>query len=125
MVKRKLDEALIYFNPLNQSDFQDVSYRNDPASIGANAVINMAVKPITAADKFELAVVFVPMWGSNTPEQEAIHIQSIREEIYQLKKVSSNLALPILATLRQGRLKKKLCSFSRKFAPCCSILVSM
>ncbi|HPB05475.1 MAG TPA: hypothetical protein PKX60_04490, partial [Prolixibacteraceae bacterium] len=107
MVKRKLDEALIYFNPLNQSDFQDVSYRNDPASIGANAVINMAVKPITAADKFELAVVFVPRWGCSTSGQETIHIQSIREEIYQLKKVSSNLRIADFGNLKTGKTQEE------------------
>jgi arginase family enzyme len=103
MEKSKLEEILIYFNPVQLDSFIDSSYIDNASSIGRTLLINCEGKPITPNDKIEIALVFVePAFGSGNEDIEGSY-QPIREELYNLKKVSSSLKIADFGNLRQGK----------------------
>lgn len=96
MVKNKLDEILIYFDPVKLSDFSDLSFKEDLSSMGNGMLINFENRPISPTDKFEAAIVVVN-------DETTVSYQPIREEIYKLKKVSSNLKIADFGNLKPGK----------------------
>jgi formiminoglutamase len=102
MLKDKLDEILIYFNPVRLSDFDRLTYQDDLSSMGSTMLINLENKPLTPVDKFEVALLFVDSTFQNK-ERGRRSYETIREELYHLKKVSSVLRVADLGNLKTGK----------------------
>jgi formiminoglutamase len=103
MVRDKLEEILIYFDPVQLQSFADLSYVNDKGSIGYGIIINDEVKSISSTDRFELALLFVDQLLPDIELENVKTSQAIREEIYKLKKVSLGLRIADLGNLRRGK----------------------
>jgi arginase family enzyme len=96
MIKNKLDEIQIYFDPVKLSDFSDLSFKDDLSLMGNGMLINFENHPISSTDKFEAAIIFVN-------QTTTISYQPVREEFYKLKKVSPNLKIADFGNLKTGK----------------------
>jgi formiminoglutamase len=122
MVKDKLEELLIYFDPVKRSSFADLSFLIDKGSLGSGIIINYDDKPITSTDRFELALVFVTDFLIENDAENIITTQVIREEIYKLKKLAVGLRMVDLGNLRSGR---NLTESKFALQEACSILLQL
>ena len=103
MVKDKLDELLIYFDPVQINSFKSLSFRDDQYSMGNSILINSDEKPLNAGDRFEVALLFIDQFISDDNIRDGNSIQTIREETYRLKKISSTLRIADLGNLKKGK----------------------
>jgi arginase family enzyme len=103
MIKDKLEEILNFFDPVQLSGFTDLSYLNDKGSIGSGIINNSDAKPISSADHFEIALLFIDQPIHESEGKEIKTTQIIREEIYKLKKVSFGLRVADLGNLKTGK----------------------
>jgi formiminoglutamase len=103
MVRDKLEEILIYFDPVQLSSFAEHSYAPDRGSMGNGIFINSDLKPISSTDRFELALVFVDYHSHEIENKGIMTTGFIRQEIYKLKKPSSALRIADLGNLKRGK----------------------
>jgi arginase family enzyme len=122
MVKDKLEEILIYFDPVQLDSFNDRSYKGDPSSIGRSILINCDDKPITPSDKIEIALIIVDQINGNEEGCTVAFYQAIREEIYKLKKVSSALKIADFGNLKTGKNRSETLFILQEV---CSLLFQM
>jgi len=103
MGKDKLEEVLNFFDPVQLASFTDLPYLNDKGSIGYSIISNSDLKPISSADRFEIALIFIDQFKPDNDGCVSKTPQILREEIYKLKKVSAGLRMADLGNLRTGK----------------------
>lgn len=102
MEKGKLADVLIFFDPVELNQFNNVSYINNDYSLGKNIVIHSLTHSITDNTRFDI-VFFTVNRNLVAETHSKLELNSIREELYQLSKFSSGIRIADLGNLRTGQ----------------------
>jgi formiminoglutamase len=100
--EKLLSELLIYFQPIASSNLCLDQYCNEPASLGANILINRELNPLTPSCKFEIAIIGVADCCDNDNADYYRSANKVREELYRLSRISSNIHIADLGNLKTG-----------------------
>ncbi len=124
MFKDKLQELLQYFDPVETSGFDEMSYVTSEASLGKNILLNSFAAPLPENSKFEIAIFALP---ESSGKQNKKHTTStgsgqIREQLYNLKNYHLGIQICDLGTIKKGN-EPKDTFFAIKTV--CSLLFSM
>jgi formiminoglutamase len=122
MFKDKLEELLIFFNPVSKDDFQNRSFDVDTYSLGKAILVNYDIAPVKSSDRFEIAILGVCDDSEDTVNPTYTAAFAEREELYKLKRISANMRIADLGNLKTG---KDIYSSVLAFQQACALLVQM
>ncbi|MFA9390558.1 MAG: arginase family protein [Prolixibacteraceae bacterium] len=103
MFINKLEEILQFFDPVQLKDFEDSSHLNDEGSIGNSIFVNSTGQVPQNLSRFELAFIFADAYEGRSTQKTSNTQQLIREQLYQLRKISNGLRIADLGNLKVGK----------------------
>ena len=117
MFKDKLEELLIFFDPLSKKDFEGRPFDLDPYSLGKSIDANYSNDPVKDSDRFEIAIIGVCDDCENLTAPTYTAALAERRELYSLKRISVNMRIADLGNLKTGKsINESILAFQQAYA---------